>query len=774
LRHIFGDGPPVGPQVIFGMDRDGRCTLSVGPGLGRLGLQPGELVGQNLLDLYSQDEGALEALQRALAGERFSLEREWQGRRLSVYYEPMFDAGGNVTGTYGVSTDVTEQRAIEEEVRCARERATLLAELAGALSREGRHPDKLLRVAVELVTNAVADVGVIWLCTADGTALEAKAVRRSDEGVTGRPDDGPRHAPGGPFRLDVAAANELSGPQLHRLDGTGTAAQDPCLTDWSGSLAPSSMLRAPLRSRGALVGLIDLARAAERSPFSQSDLDLVRDLSDRCALALDNALLLEAHSEASEQLVKFQALADASDDLIGISEPLGEIVYVNPAVHEFGTALAAGDVWATIATYVRRSEVAAIRDCLTTTGRWSGDLTVTAGEESRVGHLDVFELAHPDTGAGLGAAWIGRDVTELRATEAALRATNADMMQFMALVEASPDFIAIAGLDGQVRYVNPNGRRLVGLPPDRDVTTTTIPDYLTPEGLEASMKVEQPAVLANGHWEGESTLRGPGGVPIPVAIASFLVRDPQTGEPFALATVQRDISDRIASEQALRDLAEQRQALLSRLVDAQDAERSQIAADVHDDPVQALAAVDLRLGLLRRKLRESAPDLLDTLEPLQASVSGATDRLRALLFDLEPPDLQHGLAAALGRAAEEMFEHTDTHWAVEAGADPELPDATRAIAYRVGKEAMNNVRKHAHADQVTITVNGVRGGVELTVTDDGVGLPTDPLQSLPGHRGILNMQDRAAVAGGSCTVVRGAHGGTEVRAWLPGQGTPAA
>lgn len=773
MRHINGDGPPVGPQVIFGVARDGRCTLSVGPGLGRLGLQPGELVGQNLLDLYSQDERALDALQRALAGERFSVEREWQGRRLSVYYEPMFDAEGNLTGTYGVSTDVTEQRVIEEEVRCARERATLLADLAGALSSEGRHLDALLRVAVEVVTNAVADVGVIWLCTPDGTALEARAARRSDEGVTGSSDDGSLRAPEGPFRLDVAAANELPGPQLLSPDATGTVEQDPCLSAWSDRLALSQLLRAPLRSRGALVGMIDLARGAARRPFSPSDLDLVRDLSDRCALALDNSLLLEAQREASEQLVKFQALADASDDLIGISDPLDRIVYVNPAVHEFGIELASDDVWTTLDPYVRRSDVAAIRGGLETAGRWSGDLTVTVGEERRVGHLDVFELAHPDTGAGLGAAWIGRDVTELRATEAALRAANADMKQFMALVEASPDFIAIAGLDGQVRYVNPNGRRLVGLAPDVDVTTTTIPDYLTPEGLVASVEVEQPAVIAHGHWEGESTLRGPGGVPIPVAIASFLVRDPETGEPFALATVQRDISDRIAAEQALRDLAEQRQALLTRLVDAQDAERSQIAADVHDDPVQALAAVDLRLGLLRRKLRESAPDLLDTVEPLQASVSGATDRLRALLFDLEPPDLQRGLAAALDRAAEEMFEHTDTQWSVEAGDEPELPDATRAIAYRIAKEAMNNVRKHAHAGRVTLTVTGVRGGVELTVTDDGVGLPTDPLQALPGHRGIFNMQDRAAVAGGSCTVVRGERGGTEVRAWLPGQGTPA-
>ena len=110
----------------------------------------------------------------------------------------------------------------------------------------------------------------------------------------------------------------------------------------------------------------------------------------------------------------------------------------------------------------------------------------------------------------------------------------------------------------------------------------------------------------------------------------------------------------------MRDLAEQRQHLLSRLVDAQDAERAHIAAEVHDDSVQALAAVDLRLGLLSRRIAAEAPHLLEYVDPLRATVSEATDRLRTLLFDLTPVDLDHGLAPALRETAREIFDGSST------------------------------------------------------------------------------------------------------------------
>lgn len=375
--------------------------------------------------------------------------------------------------------------------------------------------------------------------------------------------------------------------------------------------------------------------------------------------------------------------------------------------------------------------------------------------------------------AGLLAAMARVLVTVLQDRSAAsrtLRAANDELLKFQALVETSGDFIAIALLDGSVAYVNPAGRRLVGLPDDADVTTTTIVDYLTEEGQRASLEVEQPVVVADGRWEGESTLRDlRGGPPIPVAISSFLMFHPETGEPLALATVQRDITERILAESALRQLAEQRQTLLARLVQAQEDERARIAEDVHDDSVQALAAVELRLGLLRREVDQAAPALVPGVDVLADTVTSAAGRLRNLLFDLESPALETDLRTALREAAGYLFDGSGVSWSM-TGVDPlDLPAATRVTAYRIAKEALVNARKHAGARQVTVDLGEDDDGVVVTVSDDGVGF--DPElergRARPGHHGLTNMSDRAEVAGGRLQVRRPPTGGTEVRVWLP-------
>jgi signal transduction histidine kinase len=184
--------------------------------------------------------------------------------------------------------------------------------------------------------------------------------------------------------------------------------------------------------------------------------------------------------------------------------------------------------------------------------------------------------------------------------------------------------------------------------------------------------------------------------------------------------------------------------------------------------VQALAAVDVRLGLLERQVREQAPEWLEALAAVRAAVSGATERLRALLFDLEPPDLHHGLTGALRRAADEMFEGTATRWRVDGDREPDMPEATLAVAYRIVLEALTNVRRHARAQRLQVTVAGGRSGLEVAVADDGVGLGPEPVRSPPGHRGLLTMRDRAALAGGRCTVEGRPEGGTRVTLWLPG------
>ncbi|MGZ4590347.1 MAG: sensor domain-containing protein [Actinomycetes bacterium] len=149
------------------------------------------------------------------------------------------------------------------------------------------------------------------------------------------------------------------------------------------------------------------------------------------------------------------------------------------------------------------------------------------------------------------------------------------LRRFEALVHASPDFIAIAAVDGKVEFVNDAGRLLAGIGRDVDVTETSITDYLTPTGLEASVTVEQPAVVRDGYWTGETTLRDwRDGSDIPVTVTSFVLRDIDTGEPIAMATIQRDLREVRAAaakaelaEAAMRSSERRQSALLRHMSD---------------------------------------------------------------------------------------------------------------------------------------------------------------------------------------------------------------
>lgn len=229
----------------------------------------------------------------------------------------------------------------------------------------------------------------------------------------------------------------------------------------------------------------------------------------------------------------------------------------------------------------------------------------------------------------------------------------------------------------------------------------------------------------------------------------------------------------------LRALTEARQRALSeRLVEAQDDERARIAADVHDDSIQALAAVDLRLGALRNRLRDRAPDEAAGVATVMDAVHGAGVRLRSLLFELETPVLDATLADGLRDAAAHVFEDSDVAWSVEERRQADLPQQVRVSAYRIAREALVNARKHARARSVTVTVDSTPRGVEVRVVDDGVGTNrTASARSGRRHSGVVAMRDRALASGGWWRSEPGPGGvGTAVSFSLPaaGAGDPSA
>ncbi len=247
------------------------------------------------------------------------------------------------------------------------------------------------------------------------------------------------------------------------------------------------------------------------------------------------------------------------------------------------------------------------------------------------------------------------------------------------------------------------------------------------------------------------------------------------------ATLEQQVSERTRELREivvrLREADEERRELLGRLVTAQEDERRRIASDIHDDSIQHMAAVAMRIDMLLRRHPEL--EASEGVSKLSEAVQGCIGSLRRLVFDLRPQALDaEGLAAALREYLEHSFEDEGEGDEEEAGPECRLedrlrtepPEGTRAIIYRIAQEALANARKHARASRIDVLLAEDGDGYLVRISDDGVGFSTESSpRHRPGHLGLADMRERAEVAGGWWRVESAIGEGTTVEFFLPSQ-----
>jgi signal transduction histidine kinase len=223
-----------------------------------------------------------------------------------------------------------------------------------------------------------------------------------------------------------------------------------------------------------------------------------------------------------------------------------------------------------------------------------------------------------------------------------------------------------------------------------------------------------------------------------------------------VATLQRQQAE---AEHA----ASERGELLTHVVAAQEEERRKIALDVHDDYLQALTAVRMQLERLRGQLAQ--PEQRDSADQLVRDVAATTERMRSLVFDLRPPALDWaGVASALRLYLSETKERFELDYTLESLLEVEPDAEVRVILYRIAQEAITNVRKHARAQLVEVTLASRDGGVLVTIRDDGDGVGSPPdARSF----GIASMRERAESAAGWWRMESQPGAGTTVEFWVP-------
>lgn len=704
--------------------------------------------------------------------------------------DPIHDANGEVTQWFGVATDIDDQRKALDKAQRSRTEAELtlhhfrrvVAQLPIALA-VFREPEHLLEVVSDLALELFPQLR-LGNCAAD--------------------------------MLSSAGHLDLT-PLLDHVYKTGASAEIKHVEVHTARLGPRILevkFHALGKADGEVYGIVavvvdltamvktqdeleaaHLAAVHARREAEQRREDLERILAHApfavCFLAGPRHVVATLN-EMQRQFVGFTA---------GAGKPLGDI-----APREWQQALPIiGQVFAT-------GETATTREVPLP---WKPH-----DSEAELGQFDmIYQPVHAPDGVVLGVLAFAIDVSSsVRAREAVAdardQAENA-REHLRAILGAIPTAIAVArGEDFVYELANPAYLALVG---HRDVVGQRVLD-LFPElsdedladarhVLRSGEAIRRPEKFARygrnadgSFYEGYfnaylAPLRGPDGAIRAVITSTVEVTEhvrqreridsvrheaeaARTELAQAHAQLERRIAERtgelaranaaLAEENAASVRAEAaRRDLLRRLASAQEDEQRRTARDLHDQVGQTLSAlmVAIQTACDSEPLPLAAAarlrDALRLAEDLGRDVHDLATRLRPALLD----DI--GLPAALRQLLNGWQRRTGVHVDFQATwLDRErLPTEIETVVFRVVQEAMTNIARHARARRVSVIVERYDGHVIAVVEDDGVGFDQD--LNTPGRLGLVGMQERVMLVGGTLDVESEPGDGTTVIARIP-------
>jgi len=271
--------------------------------------------------------------------------------------------------------------------------------------------------------------------------------------------------------------------------------------------------------------------------------------------------------------------------------------------------------------------------------------------------------------------------------------------------------------------------------------------------------------------------------PVVWALESFHAAQRQTEELYRAQTALHqslEASDSL-NRQLVQRLSEQvktmdtlnlaLQETQRRLMTESEEERKALARELHDQVIQDLLSFNYRLEEAEDNL---LPDNRHAeLDSIREGIRQVVSDLRQLCQDLRPPTIDyHGLTSAIRSLAQEWAERNNVDLQLEIDPDlGRLPEAIELSVFRIVQEGLNNIRKHAAAKHVHLTMRRTpMDSLLVCLTDDGAGIKTPPdLVSLSGgkHFGLLGISERAALLGGSLKVITPNEGGLELQIEIP-------
>jgi signal transduction histidine kinase len=341
------------------------------------------------------------------------------------------------------------------------------------------------------------------------------------------------------------------------------------------------------------------------------------------------------------------------------------------------------------------------------------------------------------------------------------------------ITDAMGDALVVVDADWTITYLNHRGEWLLGTPVMRALGVNFWD--LNPGRRERSLA--RALIAAHDQLMGGVTPLAP-----PVVVEGHSERLDCWLElrlhrsEFGIAIFASDISQRVVARQMEQQLQSERARLSGELLEAQTQERRAIARELHDSMGQDLAAMRINLSALRGQFQRAGNDAArERVEDCMTGVEGIIAQVRERSLDLHPAMLDDlGLVPALQWLCDLQGKRSGLRITCTFSGEAEttrLSAVVELACFRIAQEAINNATKHAKASSVAVHITLGAEAAELTVCDDGVGLPSVDARAKAKAQGLslgmVSMRERALQLGGQFSI--GAHSpqGTLVRAYLP-------
>ena len=391
----------------------------------------------------------------------------------------------------------------------------------------------------------------------------------------------------------------------------------------------------------------------------------------------------------------------------------------------------------------------------------------TRSGEVRVGQ---FSLQLIDVDGDRCVLVAGRDISDLVRTREALQASEE---RFRLLVDGLHDHaIFMVDAAGRIASWNRGAERLFGRAED-SVMGRPLACLYPAEAVRERIPDHQLLAASTGETvddQGWQLRRDGSTFWADVSISTLRCRD---GKLRGFSVVVGDASARKRAEEELRRAmdslsrtSDERRLLLKRLVMAQEEERRLVAENIHDDTIQTMVSARLRLSMAQERAID--PDVARELERTGRSVEAAIGRLRTLVFELRPQELERlGLAPAIRSFLDEVTHKMGTRCVLRTRVASDPPPEIGSALFRIMQEAVTNARKHSGASRVEVALVQDRTGYALGVQDDGIGFLVEDSGGRPGHLGLISMRERAEMLGGTLRVQSAPGAGARVDVRIP-------